>query len=140
VYQKLTDGLTHNGHPTFHPNLPSWSNTEATDFPSITLNNDTEAGRKVIARLVEEEGKRVAVVMHSYGGLVGSNAITKELSLSHRKAAGLPGGVVHLFYFAAFVLGEGQSVLGTSGESPKNDVRVSGICYNWKYRIIALTL
>jgi hypothetical protein len=68
--------------------------------------------------------------MHSYGELVGSNAITKELSFSHRKAAGLPGRVANLFYFAAFVLGEGQSVLETFEELLNNDVRVSGICYS----------
>jgi hypothetical protein len=67
----------------------------------------------------------VVVVMHSYGGLVGSNAVTMELSFSHREASGMPGGVVRLFYLAAFVLGEGQSALGTFGESPNNDVKVS---------------
>lgn len=33
---------------------------------------------------------------------------------------------VHLFYFAAFILSEGQSVLGVFGESPNNDVKPDG--------------
>jgi hypothetical protein len=63
--------------------------------------------------------------MHSYGGLVGSNAISKELSFAYRKQAGLLGGVIHLHYIAAFVLDVGQTVLGTFGESPNNDVKAS---------------
>jgi pimeloyl-ACP methyl ester carboxylesterase len=131
VYQKLTDDLKNSGYPTFHPSLPSCSNTTNADFPSKTLDDDTEAVRKVVERLVQDEGKKVLVVMHSYGGLVGSNAISKELSYLHREAAGEPGGVVHLFYLAAFVLAEGQSVMGAFGESPNNDVGVSAVCYRW---------
>lgn len=33
---------------------------------------------------------------------------------------------VHLFYFAAFILSEGQSVLGVFGESPNNDIKPNG--------------
>jgi pimeloyl-ACP methyl ester carboxylesterase len=140
VYQKLTNGLTHNGYPTFHPSLPSCSNTSDADFPSKTLGDDTEAVRKVVKRLVQDERKKVVVVMHSYGELVGSNAIAKELSFSHRDAAGEPGGVVHLFYLAAFVLAEGQSVMGAFGESPSNDVRVSAISMPQLEGIMVLTI
>jgi alpha-beta hydrolase superfamily lysophospholipase len=124
VYKKLTDGLKNHGFPTFHPELPSCSNTEANDFPTKTLDDDTNAVKRVLEQLVLDEGKDVVVVMHSYGGLVGSNAIPKELSFSNRKTAGLSGGVIHLFYFAAFVLDEGQSVLSAFGESGNNDVTV----------------
>jgi hypothetical protein len=113
AYQKLRDGLQHLGYSAFHPGLPSCSNIDSTDFPTGTLHDDSAAV------------KRVFVIMHSYGGLVGSNAISQELSFAHRKSSGLSGDVVHLFYIAAFVLDKGQSVLGTFGESPNNDVRVS---------------
>ena len=66
--------------------------------------------------------------MHSYGGLVGSNAIPKELSFGYRKTCNLPGRVIHLFYFAAFILDEKESELRTFGESPNNDVHVSRNC------------
>ena len=36
------------------------------------------------------------------------------------------GFPVHLFYFAAFILTEGQSVLGVFGESPNNEVKPNG--------------
>ncbi|OTA98058.1 hypothetical protein M426DRAFT_326290 [Hypoxylon sp. CI-4A] len=64
--------------------------------------------------------------MHSYGGLVGNEAVTKDLSFDQRQSAGLPGGVVHLFYFAAFILFVGQSVLDVFGESPNNDIKSDG--------------
>jgi alpha-beta hydrolase superfamily lysophospholipase len=129
VYKKLTDGLEYTGYPTFQPKLPTLNKSEGDEFLSKTLNDDTEAVEQVLERLVTDEGRKVVVVMHSYGGLVGSNAISKELSLSHRKAAGKPGGVIHLFYFAAFVLDEHQSVLGTFGES-NDDVTVSVVGYD----------
>jgi hypothetical protein len=125
AYQKLRDGLQHLGYSAFHPGLPSCSNIDSTDFPTGTLHDDSAAVKSVIERLVNDEGKKVFVIMHSYGGLVGSNAISQELSFAHRKSSGLSGDVVHLFYIAAFVLDKGQSVLGTFGESPNNDVRVS---------------
>lgn len=55
---------------------------------------------------------------------MGSNAVSQDLSFEWRKEKGLRGGVVHLFYFAAFVLDTQQSVLGTFGQSPNDDVHV----------------
>lgn len=130
VYKGLKDGLTDLGYPTFHPELPSCTNVAEPEYPSTTLSDDSAAVEKVIRHLVEAEGKRVFVVMHSYGGLVGSNAIPEELSIESRKAQHLSGGVIHLFYFAAFALGEGQTVLGTFGESPHEDVQVSSPSQN----------
>lgn len=83
------------------------------------------AVRAELGRLIEQEGKIVLMVQHSYGGLVGSEAVIERLSYEKRQALGLPGGVFHLFLYAAFLLDEGQSVLGAYGESPNNDVRVS---------------
>ena len=86
--------------------------------------DDALAVRAELSRLIEKENKLVLVVQHSYGGLVGSEAITEELSYRKRQAQGLPGGVFYLFLYTAFLLEEGQSVTGTFGESPNNDVRV----------------
>lgn len=124
VYKKLADILTAKGHPLVHPRLPSCSNTEDPDFPNVTLTDDALAVRLELTRLIEYECKTVVVAMHSYGGLVGSEAIPEELSYTKRQSLGLQGGVIHLFYFTAFLLNEGQSVLGTFGESPNNDVQV----------------
>lgn len=126
VYEKLVQNLVALGHPTFQPPLPSCSNTDRPDFPAITLVDDALAIRSELMRQVEYGGKRVVVAMHAYGGLVGSEAIAEELTYTKRHALGLPGGVIYLFYFCAFMLSEGQSVLSAFGESPNNDVKV---CY-----------
>lgn len=124
VYEKLVKGLEDRGYPTIHPQLPSCSNVDSPNFPQLSLVDDASAIHKELSRLIESEGRNVVVVMHSYGGLVGSEATTEELSYTNRQARGLPGGVIHLFFYTAFLLQEGQSVLGVFGESPNNDVKV----------------
>jgi alpha-beta hydrolase superfamily lysophospholipase len=124
AYDALTQALKDQGFTTFQPELPSCSNTEDGDFPSKTLHGDSAVIKGLIERLDNDEGKRVFVIMHSYGGLVGSNAMSEDLGFTYRQSAGLSGGVISFFYIAAFLLDKGQSVLGAFGESPKNDVKV----------------
>ncbi|KAI4157802.1 MAG: hypothetical protein LQ342_007997 [Letrouitia transgressa] len=126
VYGKLVDSLEAQGFPTIHPRLPSCSNVDDLDFPKRSLIDDALVIRSELVRLVEYMNKTVVVVMHSYGGLVGSEAVPEELSYSKRRAQGLTGGVIHLFFFTAFMLNEGQSVLSAFGESPNNDVKPDG--------------
>lgn len=127
VYSKLVQGLMYRGYPTIFPRLPSCSNTDSPNFPQVSLVDDALAIRTELIRQVEYEGKDVVVVMHSYGGLVGSEAIAEDLTWAKRRAQGLPGGVIHIFFYAAFLLNEGQSVLSAFGESPNNDVRVRSL-------------
>ena len=127
VYSKLVQGLKAQGYPTIHPQLPSCSNTDSPNFPQVSLVDDALAIRTELTRQVEYEGKNVVVVMHSYGGLVGSEAIAEDLTWAKRRAQGLPGGVIHIFFYAAFLLNEGQSVLSAFGESPTNDVKVRSV-------------
>ncbi|RAL09366.1 alpha/beta hydrolase [Aspergillus homomorphus CBS 101889] len=126
AYEKLTTGLRDAGYAVVHPLLPTCSDLETSAFPSHTLRNDAEVVTRVIQQLVEEEGRYVVVVMHSYGGTVGSEAISDPLTAAVRHADGQKGGVLRLFYYAAFALAEGQSVLGSFGESPNNDVLPDG--------------
>ncbi|TGO38450.1 hypothetical protein BHYA_0075g00220 [Botrytis hyacinthi] len=122
AYEALRKHLTSLGHLTIHPILPSCTNIEDPGFPSITLTDDALSVRLEIISQVEYENNLVLVAMHSYGGLVGSEAIPEELTYTYRKARGLSGGVIHL----AFILAVGQSVLGAFGESPNNDIRPDG--------------
>jgi len=68
------------GYPTVHPQLPSCSETESSDFSKVSLADDASAIRTELTCLVEDEGKIVVVVMHSYSGQVGSEAVTAELT------------------------------------------------------------
>ena len=120
VYEKLTQSLQALGFTTIQPQLPSCTNTDHPDFPKTTLVDDALAVRLEFTRQVEYEGKTVMVLV-PYGGLVCSEAISEGLSYTKRQALGLPGGVIHLFYFCAFVLDKGQSIMSTFGESPTND-------------------
>ncbi|KAF3059236.1 hypothetical protein GL218_04865 [Daldinia childiae] len=126
VYGKLTKALEAKGYPVIHPLLPSLVDPDKPDFASKSLSTDANAVQSVLRRLIEDESRTVLVLMHSYGGLVGSEAVLEEFNWNKRKDRGLSGGVIHLFFFAAFVLAEGQSVLSAFGESPNNEIRPGG--------------
>lgn len=89
VYHKLADALRALGYEVHQPTLPSLTEPE---LASKTIGDDASAVRFQVQTLVDE-GKTVVVVMHSYGGLVGSEAVLKDLSFDQRKSNGLSGGV-----------------------------------------------
>ncbi|KAH0537197.1 hypothetical protein FGG08_005975 [Glutinoglossum americanum] len=100
------------------PSLPSSSTTPA--LPSF--DRDVEIACTAIRNVVENEGEDCLVVMHSYGGVVGTEAVK---GLKHRGKDGFGGGVVGLVYLASFMLREGESVAengaaaAAPSESPK---------------------
>ena len=126
VYSKLTNSLKAKGYSVTHPELPSLTGQDDPSFGSKTLLDDAAAIQHAAEKLVNEQNLPVVVIMHSYGGLVGTTSISKELSWADRKEQGKSGGVLRLIYVTAFVLDEGQSVLGVFGESPNNDIRPGG--------------
>lgn len=77
--------------------------------PNADLGSDTDLIRSYATSLVEA-GRTVAVLMHSYGGQVGTNALY-GLSKNSRSAQGKQGGISHLIYMAAFALPEGKSMV-----------------------------
>ncbi|KAF5000515.1 hypothetical protein FGRMN_1682 [Fusarium graminum] len=89
--------------------------TEAVEYPSVGaepptkgLDEDADAVRSALQRL-SDEGDHIVLVVHSYGGLVGANAV-KGLGYHQRRGQGLPGGVVMFVYLAAFVTPLGLSI------------------------------
>ena len=125
VYKQLEDHLNSIGYSTVHPVLPSCDERLGDEVPLKSLIDDALAIRLELIRQIEYEGKKVVMVMHSYGGIVGTEALREEYSFSHREKQGLAGGVIHQFCFSAFMLQAGQSVLSTFGESPNNLLKVS---------------
>lgn len=69
---------------------------------------DVEAISGVIAEEADK-GQDVVVFMHSYGGVVGTEAC-RGLGKKERAAAGKKGGIVRLIYCTAFMVGEGESL------------------------------
>lgn len=71
--------------------------------------------------VIEEEadkGQDVVVFMHSYGGLVGTEAC-RGLSKKARETIGKIGGVAKLIYCCAFIVPEGKCVLMTRGSTER---------------------
>ncbi|KAM3069668.1 hypothetical protein ACMFMG_010388 [Clarireedia jacksonii] len=97
--------------------------TEAVALPSIgaeppnkDLSDDATHTRAAIEKLVDA-GKKVVLVTHSYGGVVGSCAV-KDLGFVQRKIAGKEGGVINFVYLSAFALPKGVSLLDALGGNP----------------------
>lgn len=97
--------------------------TRAVAYPSVGaeppnkgLFDDAAAVRAEIQTLADQ-GRQVIVVVHSYGGLVGAEAV-KGLGYTQRKAEGKKGGVTLLVYLAAFVTPKGMSITKMLGGKP----------------------
>ena len=97
-----------NGFATECPLLPSCSGNLTLSKPLL---DDAKIIYDAVSKLVVQ-GLEVIVVMHGYGGLVGSEAITKDLSKKERQAKNLQGGIIHLLYISAHVGPVGHTVAG----------------------------
>ena len=75
--------LSKHSYPSVAVKLPSVGSTP----PVTSHHEDTAAVRKELERLIVPEGKEVGVVMHSYGGIVGSEAVN-GLEKAARKEKG----------------------------------------------------
>ncbi|KAJ5726678.1 uncharacterized protein N7483_008035 [Penicillium malachiteum] len=84
-------------HPTMNGARP----------PNADLYTDCDAIRQFVTEL-SDAGRYLVILMHSYGGQVGTNALV-GLGAEARKQQGLSGGVIKLIYFGAHALAEGQS-------------------------------
>lgn len=88
--------------------------TDAVSYPSVgfqpnsTLSDDATALRGVLEKVVST-GKEVVLVLHSYGGMVGSNAVD-GLGVHERAQQRKKGGVIMVVFMAAFAVPKGKSV------------------------------
>lgn len=98
-------GLTLKGYPSEAITLPSVGAEPAT----VTLNEDAAVLRETLTTLADA-GKQIVLVVHSYGGMVGSNAV-KDLGWQQRAAANKKGGVIMMVYLAAFAAPGGTSLV-----------------------------
>jgi pimeloyl-ACP methyl ester carboxylesterase len=105
-YTALQHALTSAG---FKVHIPILSSTSLTKPPYAALAADTVHIRSGAERLIEE-GDELIVLMHSYGGQVGTNALS-GFGVEQRKKEGLKGGVRHLVYMSAAASQEGKSMV-----------------------------
>lgn len=122
----LIHGASH-GNPIYMNFLKSWlaylevpfvgtcCPSDTCDPPTKGLVADAEYARGVLTKEIDQ-GKDVVVFMHSYGGMVGTEA-SHGLGKKRREKEGKKGGVVHLYYLCAFLLHEGQSMASIAQET-----------------------
>ncbi|KAL5371257.1 hypothetical protein DPSP01_014389 [Paraphaeosphaeria sporulosa] len=72
------------------------------------IEGDTKVIRAELASLADA-AHSITIFCHSYGGVLASNSVDGFL-WAQRKAAGKPGGVVHIVYMAAFIIPVGTAL------------------------------
>ncbi|KAL4983847.1 alpha/beta-hydrolase [Aspergillus falconensis] len=108
-FDKVIRRLEDDGYNTDVVHLPSVGPV----VPHSNFLEDVCQVRKQI-EITANAGQRVVVVMHSYGGLPGCEAIC-GLDWGTRLRRGQPGGVVHLFFCCSFIVPEGKSLISSFG-------------------------
>lgn len=101
--------LESNGMHCICPQQPTY-NVSSQDMRTTTMYKDASAIRKVLDELIIEQERYVMVVLHSYGGLVGTQATDASLGVKQRASQGKMGGVVRLVYMCAFLMAPNTSL------------------------------
>lgn len=119
AYHKLVSILESTPY-NFTVHTPALASNNGATTPN-TFEADVEGVRAAIEPLVAA-GDDVLLMMHSYGGVVGSSAAA-GLTKKARQAQGQPGGVSHLFYISAYLLARDQSawdvLVQAGGDTPE---------------------
>ncbi|PLB52223.1 alpha/beta-hydrolase [Aspergillus steynii IBT 23096] len=111
-FDKLSPYLTKAGyatHPGAYPSCNPADPAEASSSQDIAFVRDN-----VLLTLLNEQGKDVVIIAHSYGGVVAGGA-ARELSKETRKAQGHSTGVVGLIYVVANITLDGESLFTAVG-------------------------
>jgi len=130
-FDALRAEMEKHSFPTISRQLPS---NGCTDPSNHSAQTDADFIRTQLLLPLLDEGKRVVVAMHSYGGQPGS-AAAYGLSEEERSKEGLKGGVVGLVYIAAFLVPAGLSCIDMKtplliGSEMKENVSDLFLCAN----------
>lgn len=112
-YHPLIHALTAKGFPTICPPHPSCSN----ELPLTASLVEDVANIRAIALDLISHGHSIIAIMHSYGGVVGTEALA-GLSSHSRAAKGDTGGVTALIYMTSFLIPIGASLDTPFGNRP----------------------
>ncbi|KAJ0424605.1 alpha/beta-hydrolase [Aspergillus carlsbadensis] len=109
-YGSFVSALEARGFAVHCPHLPSCSNASPA---TATYQDDVLVVRKLLQDLTAQ-GHRILLLMHSYGGAIGTDALTRDLELLPSTTAdsdsGTRGGVIHLLYLCAYILQPGRTI------------------------------
>ncbi|CAF9911625.1 MAG: hypothetical protein GOMPHAMPRED_007474 [Gomphillus americanus] len=120
-YAKLKSALEAAGYEVHVPQLPTANGARP---PTADLYTDTEFIREFVTTLMDG-GRKIIVIMHSYGGQVGTNAL-HGLGIKERIANGKSGGIIHLVYMVATAYLEGDSMVSTVEQAGLGDMLLAG--------------
>ncbi|KAE8417459.1 Alpha/beta hydrolase fold-1 [Aspergillus pseudocaelatus] len=115
-YEPYTTALRNAGFEVYCPHLPTCNGASP---PTATFADDVTLIRQTLHSLITA-GKQILLIMHSYGGCVGTDAaqdfiypVTTTTSLKtpteeNQKPKG--AGIIHLLYLSAYMLPPGSSI------------------------------
>ncbi|CAD0112174.1 unnamed protein product [Aureobasidium uvarum] len=107
LYASLLESLRKNSFPVVAPCLPSVGGV------CDSFYDDVNVVRKIIADEISQ-GHEIVVLMHSYGGMVGSAAVQGY----SKQEVPRGGGVIRMIYMAAFALEAGVSLMNALNDTP----------------------
>jgi len=111
-FHMVVDKLEQAGYETKGVTLASVGAPE----PLKDFQPDLEAIQAALKPIVDQ-GKDVLLVVHSYGGVIGGEAVQGFLK-SDREKQGQQGGVTHMYFCCAFALPEGASLMAGLNNKP----------------------
>ncbi|KAI0134962.1 alpha/beta-hydrolase [Daldinia grandis] len=126
-FQPTTSRLTEAGFPCDTVSLPSiGSELKSPGSPSIpqSFDADVAAIRGTVLKHLDA-GRDVVLIVHSYSGVVGSEAVA-GLDAASRSRAGESTAVIHLIYVAALLVDVGAQLWPTGSPAVPDQVRVEG--------------
>ncbi|RAK73203.1 alpha/beta hydrolase [Aspergillus fijiensis CBS 313.89] len=111
-FEKLQPYLSQAGYAT-HPE--SYPSCNPSDPANVSSAQDSAFLRdNVLLPLLDEQGKDVVIIAHSYGGVVAGGA-ARGLAKGTRRAQGQATGVIGLIYVVGNIALEGESLLTAVG-------------------------
>lgn len=116
LYNEVVGALDRYGYMTIVIDLPSVGSRAP--LPGATMTEDANYIRSITTELAEE-GKDIVMVMHSYGGICGTES-TKGVAKLERAQSQKEYGIVRLLYISSPVPGVGGSIATQmSGNMPE---------------------
>ncbi|KAF4338936.1 hypothetical protein FBEOM_7112 [Fusarium beomiforme] len=110
-YRVFTESLERHGVDSRVIDTPSVG--KRGNLPPATMSDDVEEIANVVSKLLDE-GKEVVLMTHSYGGIPGTQCLSK-LSRKARDLEGKQGGIDKIIYLASVVLQPGVCNLDAFG-------------------------
>ncbi len=117
-FRPIIQELQFKGYSALAPHLPTCDAVALSEDPDMDMTADVKTVENEIRRRVLDEGRKVLLVTHSYGGVVGTEAVAEELGRNLRLAEGKPGGVIGILYVSAFLIAPGTSLEDLNGGNP----------------------